>query len=87
MDLKVSPLGNPAMPMKMPFGPAGLRHARWTIPSLIMAGRPEFETLATGLMKETAAQQGMATIEELRQLCIDASVKLIPCQMTGDLFG
>jgi len=29
----------------------------------------------------------MATIEELRQLCSDAGVKLIPCQITGDLFG
>ena len=28
VDLKISPLGNPAMPMKMPFGPAWLRHAR-----------------------------------------------------------
>src|SRR5574340_1716888 len=33
--LKVSPLGNPAMPMKMPMGPARCRSIRWNIPNAV----------------------------------------------------
>jgi peroxiredoxin family protein len=87
LDLKISSLGNPAMPMKMPFGPSWFRRVDWKIPNLVMAGIPGFETLATGLMRETLRQRGVAPIEELRQICIDSEVKLIACQMTVDLFG
>ena len=31
--LKVSPLGNPAMPMKMPMGPAWFKAISWNIPN------------------------------------------------------
>src|SRR5512140_3829133 len=31
-DLKISPLGNPGMPMKMPFGPKAFRAINWNIP-------------------------------------------------------
>ncbi len=37
--LKVSPLGNPGMPMKMPFGPEWFRHLNWNIPNAVQAGR------------------------------------------------
>ncbi|TAN54496.1 MAG: peroxiredoxin family protein, partial [Betaproteobacteria bacterium] len=33
-DLKVSPLGNPGMPMKMPFGPDWFKGINWNIPNL-----------------------------------------------------
>jgi len=29
----------------------------------------------------------VASIEELRELCVEADVNLIGCQMTADLFG
>jgi len=83
----VSPLGNPAMPMKMPFGPRWFQDIEWPMPNLIMAGIPGFEKLATGLMKKTFKNRGVATVEELRQLCLEADVKLIACQMTVDVFG
>ena len=73
--------------MKMPFGPAWFRDLEWNMPNLVMAGIPGFESLATGLMKQTLAQKGVAPIEELREVCIEAEVKLIACQMTVDLFG
>ena len=38
-------------------------------------------------MKKTMSDKGVAGIEELRTLCIEADVKLIACQMTVDLFG
>jgi peroxiredoxin family protein len=88
-DLKpnISPLGNPAMPMKMPFGPQWFQGIEWNMPNLLMAGVPGFEDLATSLMKKTVKNHGVATIPELRELCIEAEVKLVACQMTVDLFG
>jgi peroxiredoxin family protein len=85
--LKVSPLGNPGMPMKMPFGPKWFRGINWNIPNAVQAIVPGFESLATNLMKQTIAQKGVASIPDLRQLCLDADVKFMGCQMTVDLFG
>ncbi|MGD8854528.1 MAG: DsrE/DsrF/DrsH-like family protein, partial [Gammaproteobacteria bacterium] len=31
--------------------------------------------------------KGVATVEELRELCIEADVKMYACQMTVDVFG
>ena len=86
-DLKVSPLGNPGMPMKMPFGPDWFKGINWNIPNLIQAGIPGFESMATMLMKQTIKNNGVASIEELRSLSQEADVKFIGCQMTVDLFG
>jgi peroxiredoxin family protein len=85
--LKISPLGNPAMPMKMPFGPAWFRAIGWNIPNVVQAAIPGFESLATSLMKQTIKNNGVADITELRSLSIEAGVNLIGCQMTVDLFG
>ena len=87
VDAKVSPLGNPAMPMKMPFGPKWFQDYEWPMPNLLMAGVPGFEKLATGLMKKTFSNKGVASIEELRGLCLEAEVNMIACQMTVDVFG
>jgi peroxiredoxin family protein len=87
IDAEVSPLGNPAMPMKMPFGPKWFQEYQWPMPNLVMAGIPGFEKLATGLMKKTFQNKGVASIEELRSLCIEAEVKMVACQMTVDVFG
>jgi len=88
-DLKphISPLGNPAMPMKMPFGPEWFQGIEWNMPNLLMAGVPGFESMATSLMEMTVKNHGVATIPELRDLCIEAEVNLVACQMTVDLFG
>jgi len=88
-DLKaaVSPLGNPSMPMKMPFGPAGFQNFNWPIPNAITSNIPGFETMATSLMKKTFKNKGVATVEELRDMAVEMDVKLIACQMTMDVFG
>jgi peroxiredoxin family protein len=87
LDAGVSPLGNPAMPMKMPFGPKWFQDYSWPLPNLLMAGVPGFEKLATGLMKKTFRNKGVATVEELRDLCLEAGVHMLACQMTVDVFG
>ena len=84
---KVAPATNPAMPMKMPFGPQGFQNIEWPMPNVLMGNVPGFETMATSLMKQTFKKKGVATIEELRDICIESDVKLIGCQMTMDVFG
>lgn len=85
--LRISALGNPAMPMKMPIGPDWLREISWNVPNLVQAAIPGYENLATNLMKKTISNVGVADITELRQLSLEAGVKMAVCQMTVDLFG
>src|SRR3970040_973368 len=49
--LKVSPLGNPGMPMKMPFGPEWFKSINWNIPNAVQGIVPGFENIATTPMK------------------------------------
>jgi len=87
IDAEISPLGNPAMPMKMPFGPKWFQDYEWPMPNLLMAGIPGFEKVATGLMKKTFRNKGVASVDELRGLCLEADVRMVACQMTVDVFG
>ncbi|WP_437557196.1 sulfur carrier protein DsrE2 [Acidithiobacillus sulfuriphilus] len=72
--LRVSPLGNPAMPMPVPM------------PNFVMALVPGMEAMATSMMKGKMKSKGVASLEELRELCVEAEVRMIACQMTVDLF-
>ena len=87
-DIKaaVSPLGNPAMPMKIPFGSPGFQNIDWPIPTVLMSV-PGFNAMTTGLMKKQFHNKGVATVAELRDMAVDLDVKLIGCQMTMDVFG
>ena len=87
INAEVSGLGNPAMPMKMPVGPKWFQAINWPMPNVLMAGIPGFEKVATSLMKKTFKNKGVASVDELRDLCIEAGVKLVACQMTVDVFG
>ena len=87
IDAKVSPLGNPAMPMKMPMGPEWLQNMNINMPNAFPSIMPGFESVATSLMKKTFKNKGVATIEELRELSIEAEVNMVACQMTVDVFG
>ena len=84
---KVAPHANPAMPMKMPFGPKSFQNYEWPMPNMLMGNLPGFETTATSLMKQTFKNKGVASIEELREICLESGVKMIGCQMTMDVFG
>jgi len=72
-ELRVTPLANPAMPMPIPM------------PVLVQA-LPGMEAMATAMMKQKIAKKGVASIEELRNLCRELEVRFIACQMTIDLF-
>lgn len=86
LSLKVSPLGNPAMPMKMPFGPPWLQRINMPVPTLA-ANLPGFEALATTMMSQTVKAKGVPSIGELRDICVESGVRLVACQMTVDLFN
>lgn len=73
LNLQVSSLGNPAMPMPMP------------VPVLLQA-MPGMQAFMSAMMKSTMKKKGVASVEELRGLCQEADVKMIACQMTVDLF-
>ena len=77
LSLKVSPLGNPGMPMPMGMD-------KWF--PVLGTAIPGMESMMTGMMKQKIKSKGVATIEELRDLCIEAEVRLVGCQMTIDLF-
>jgi peroxiredoxin family protein len=77
LDLKVSALGNPGMPMPMKMD-------KWF--PVLGTALPGMESMMTFMMKRKMKAKGIATIEELRSVCLEADVKLIGCQMTVDLF-
>ena len=54
---------------------------------MLMGNLPGFETTATLLMKQTFKNKGVASIEELCEICLESGVKMIGCQMTMDVFG
>ncbi len=87
IEAQVAPQTNPAMPMKMPFGPEGFQSISWPIPNILANNIPGYETMATSFMKKTFAKKGVASVEELREICVDLGVRLIGCQMTMDVFG
>ena len=73
MNLKVTSLGNPGMPMPVPM------------PVLLQA-LPGMQSMMTMMMKNTMKKKGVVELGELRGLCQEAEVKFIACQMTVDLF-
>jgi peroxiredoxin family protein len=78
LNLKVSTLGNPAMEMPMGGGHMAMPN--------ILAALPGAPALTTAMMKNLIKKKGVASIEELRDLAIEADVHMIACQMTMDLF-
>jgi peroxiredoxin family protein len=71
--IKISPLANPAMPMPVPM-------------PVVVQMLPGMESMATMMMKGKLKKKGVASLTELRSLCLEADVKFIACQMTVDLF-
>jgi peroxiredoxin family protein len=71
--VKISPLANPAMPMPVPM-------------PVFVQMLPGMESVATMMMKDKIKKKGVASLEQLRELCVESDVKFIACQMTVDLF-
>lgn len=86
LDAQVSPLGNPAMPMNIPFGPKALQNLDLPIPTALMSV-PGFNSMATGMMKHLFDKKGVATVDQLRDMAVELEIRLIACQMTMEVFG
>ena len=71
--IKISPLANPAMPMPVPM-------------PVLISSRPGMQSMATTMMKQKIKKHGVASLEDLRTMCLEADIKMIACQMTIDLF-
>ena len=78
LKLQVSSLGNPAMEMPMMGGHMGMPN--------IVSAIPGVDAMATAMMKNLIKKKGVASIPELRELAVEADVRMIACQMTLDLF-
>jgi len=78
LNLQVSSLGNPAMKMPMMGMHMGMPN--------IVSAIPGVDAAASGMMKNLMKKKGIAPIQELRELAIEADVRLIACEMTMDMF-
>ncbi|MEJ2257431.1 MAG: DsrE/DsrF/DrsH-like family protein [Woeseiaceae bacterium] len=78
LNLQVTAAGNPAM--KMPMG--GMHMG---LPNIVTA-IPGVDAACSKMMKNLIKKKGVASIEELRDMAVEAEVRLIACQMTMDLF-
>ncbi|MFO7954914.1 sulfur carrier protein DsrE2 [Thioalkalivibrio sp.] len=73
LDLQVTSLGNPGMPMPMPM-------------PVMLQALPGMQKMMTVMMKKKMAAKGVSDLSDLRELCLEAEVRMIACQMTVDLF-
>lgn len=73
MDLQVTSLGNPGMPMPMPM-------------PVMLQALPGMQKMMTVMMKNKMKAKGVSDLADLRDLCVEAEVRMIACQMTVDLF-
>ncbi len=73
-NLKVSPVGNPAMPMPIPM-------------PQILTILPGMVDLSTAMMKKMMANNKVPGIEDLMQQAKDLDIKLFPCNTALQLFG
>ena len=52
----------------------------------LLGAMPGMDAMASGMMKDLIKKKGVASIEELRDMAVEAEVSMIACQMTLDLF-
>ncbi len=71
-NLKVAPLGNPAMPMPVPN---------------IVGALPGMTAMGTTVMKKMFDNHNVSSIDDLLEMAIESGVKMWPCGMTLEVFG
>ena len=70
--LQVPSVGNPAMPVPVPN---------------IVGMLPGMTGMATGMMNSWMKKANVLSIPELIDICLEADVRMIACQMTMDVLG
>lgn len=70
-NLKLVPLGNPALPTALP---------NW------LAVLPGMTSLATTMMKREIKKKKIASVSDLMEIAVESGVKMWPCQMAMEMF-
>ena len=78
LDLQVTAAGNTAMKMPMMGMHMGLPN--------LMTATPGVDAACSVMMKNLIKKKGVASIEDLRGMAVEAEIRMIACQMTLDLF-
>jgi len=78
--MRVSPLGNPAMPPPIPALPA------LKVPNLVGA-LPGMTAVATMMMQGMMDKARMPSIKELLDVCVEGGVQLFACATTMGVMG
>jgi len=78
LDLKMTPIGNPAMEMPMMGMHMGMPNVVGMLPGV--------DAACTTMMKNMIKKKGVASIDTLRDAALESDVNMIACQMTMDLF-
>lgn len=78
-NLKVSPVGNPAMPPPVRSFPV-------KVPD-ILGALPGMPSIATAIMKRWMRESNMPTVEELLEIARESGVKLFACATTMGVMG
>ncbi|MDR5696004.1 MAG: DsrE/DsrF/DrsH-like family protein [Armatimonadota bacterium] len=78
-NLRVSPVGNPAMPPPVRFLPV-------KVPD-ILGALPGMPSVATAIMKRWMRQSNMPTVEELLEIARESGVRLFACATTMGVMG
>jgi peroxiredoxin family protein len=72
LKLEMSLIGNPALPTTLPVFTRLL---------------PGVNRIATRRVERMLEAKGIPTIENLRQQCVDAEIRMFACQMTAEVLG
>ena len=71
-SLKVSAVGNPAMPVPMPT---------------LLGVLPGMEAMGTMMMNSWMSKQSVPSVPQLLEMAQESGVRLVACQMTMDVMG
>lgn len=71
-SLKVSAVGNPAMPVPMPT---------------LLGALPGMEAMGTMMMNSWMSKQSVPSVPQLLEMAQESGVRLVACQMTMDVMG
>lgn len=65
VNLRLTPIGNPATPMKMPFGPQWLKDINWNIPNMVTNNLPGFEGITKSYSAKPSKQKVWLDLTQL----------------------
>ncbi len=86
--LRLNPIENEGMVMRLPFGPKWLKKVDWNavLPRFVWL-LPGARYLATTFFRKALQAKNQPSIVEMRDICLELGVQFTVCSMTLDLTG